>query len=30
VIIDAGHFVWGEEPAEYACAVVDSITGNRS
>ena len=25
VIIDAGHFVWEEAPAEYAAAVVDSI-----
>jgi pimeloyl-ACP methyl ester carboxylesterase len=29
VIIDAGHFVWEEEPAQYASAVLDSITGNR-
>ena len=29
VIIDAGHFVWEEEPAKYAAAVLDSITGNR-
>jgi pimeloyl-ACP methyl ester carboxylesterase len=28
VIIDAGHFVWEEEPARYASAVLDSITGN--
>jgi pimeloyl-ACP methyl ester carboxylesterase len=28
VIIDAGHFVWEEEPAKYAAAVLDSITGN--
>lgn len=27
VIIDAGHFVWEEEPAKYASAVLDSITG---
>jgi pimeloyl-ACP methyl ester carboxylesterase len=26
VIIDAGHFVWEEEPAQYASAVLDSIT----
>jgi pimeloyl-ACP methyl ester carboxylesterase len=26
VIIDAGHFVWEEAPAEYASAVLDSIT----
>lgn len=30
VVIDAGHFVWEEEPAKYASAVVDSITGNWS
>ena len=30
VIIDAGHFVWEEEPAQYASAVLDSIRGNRS
>jgi pimeloyl-ACP methyl ester carboxylesterase len=28
VIIDAGHFVWDEEPAKYAPAGLDSITGN--
>ena len=28
VIIDAGHFVWEEQPAKYASAVLDSITGN--
>ncbi len=28
VIIDAGHFVWEEEPAKYASTVLDSITGN--
>ena len=28
VIIDAGHFVWEEEPVKYAAAVTDSITGN--
>lgn len=28
VIIDAGHFVWEEEPTQYASAVLDSITGN--
>ena len=27
VVIDAGHFVWEEEPARYASAIVDSITG---
>ena len=30
VIIDGGHFIWEEAPAEYASAVIDSITGNRS
>ena len=30
VIIDAGHFVWEEAPAEYASIIIDSITGNRS
>ncbi len=29
VIIDAGHFVWEEEPAAYASAVLDSITNSR-
>jgi pimeloyl-ACP methyl ester carboxylesterase len=29
VIIDAGHFVWEEQPAKYASAVLDSITGSR-
>jgi pimeloyl-ACP methyl ester carboxylesterase len=27
VLIDAGHFVWEEAPAEYASAVLHSITG---
>ena len=27
VIIDAGHFVWEEEPAEYASTIVAAITG---
>jgi pimeloyl-ACP methyl ester carboxylesterase len=27
VLIDAGHFVWEEAPAEYASIVLDSITG---
>jgi pimeloyl-ACP methyl ester carboxylesterase len=26
VILDAGHFVWEEEPARYAAAILDSIT----
>ncbi len=29
-IIDAGHFVWEEAPAEYAAVVLDSIPGDRS
>ena len=29
-LIDAGHFVWEEAPAEYAAIVLDSITSNRS
>jgi pimeloyl-ACP methyl ester carboxylesterase len=29
VIIDAGHFVWEEEPAKYASAVLESVTGSR-
>ncbi|MGZ6622803.1 MAG: alpha/beta fold hydrolase [Solirubrobacteraceae bacterium] len=29
-IIDAGHFVWEEAPAEYASIILDSITGGRS
>jgi pimeloyl-ACP methyl ester carboxylesterase len=28
VIIDAGHFVWEEEPAKYASAILDKITGS--
>jgi pimeloyl-ACP methyl ester carboxylesterase len=28
VILEAGHFVWEEVPAQYASAVLDSITGN--
>ncbi len=28
VVIDAGHFIWEEEPAEYASAILDAITGN--
>ncbi|HMG64201.1 MAG TPA: alpha/beta hydrolase, partial [Streptosporangiaceae bacterium] len=27
VIIDAGHFVWEEEPAKYASAILDAVTG---
>jgi pimeloyl-ACP methyl ester carboxylesterase len=27
VVIDRGHFIWEEAPAEYASAVLDSITG---
>ena len=29
VVIEGGHFIWEEQPAEYASAVLDSITGNR-
>jgi pimeloyl-ACP methyl ester carboxylesterase len=29
-IIDAGHFVWEEAPAEYASIIIDSIAGNDS
>jgi len=28
-LIDAGHFVWEEAPAEYASIIVDSITGDQ-
>jgi pimeloyl-ACP methyl ester carboxylesterase len=28
VIIDAGHFVWEETPADYASAVLDSLMGD--
>jgi pimeloyl-ACP methyl ester carboxylesterase len=27
VVLDAGHFIWEEEPAEYAAAILDSVTG---
>ena len=30
VVIDAGHFVWEEAPAEYASAVLEAIGGRRS
>ena len=29
-LIDAGHFVWEEAPAEYAAVIVDAITGDQS
>ena len=29
-IIDAGHFVWEEAPAEYAAIIIDAITGGAS
>ena len=29
VLIDAGHFVWEEEPATYAAAILDSITSRQ-
>jgi len=28
LISDAGHFVWEKEPAQYALAVLDAITGS--
>jgi pimeloyl-ACP methyl ester carboxylesterase len=28
VLIDGGHFIWEEAPAEYAATVVESIAGN--
>jgi pimeloyl-ACP methyl ester carboxylesterase len=28
VIIDAGHFVWEEEPARYASTILDSVIGS--
>jgi len=30
VLIDAGHFVWEEAPAQYASTILDSIPGSRS
>jgi pimeloyl-ACP methyl ester carboxylesterase len=30
VIIDAGHFVWEEEPAKYAAAILDAISRGHS
>ena len=30
VLIDAGHFVWEEAPAEYSSTILDSIQGKRS
>jgi len=30
VVIDGGHFIWEEAPGEYASAVLDSLTGDRS
>ena len=30
VLIDAGHFVWEEAPAEYAATILDSIGRHRS
>jgi pimeloyl-ACP methyl ester carboxylesterase len=29
VVLEAGHFVWEEAPAEYASTILDSITGER-
>jgi pimeloyl-ACP methyl ester carboxylesterase len=28
VVIDAGHFVWEEAPAEYAAAIIEAISGD--
>jgi pimeloyl-ACP methyl ester carboxylesterase len=28
VLIDGGHFIWEEAPAEYASIILDSISGN--
>jgi pimeloyl-ACP methyl ester carboxylesterase len=30
VVVDGGHFIWEEAPAEYASVVLDSITGART
>jgi pimeloyl-ACP methyl ester carboxylesterase len=30
VVVEAGHFVWEEAPAEYASIILDSITGSWS
>jgi len=27
VIVDAGHFLWEEAPAEYASAIIAAISG---
>ena len=29
VVLDAGHFLWEEEPAAYAAAVLDAVAGSR-
>ena len=29
VVLDAGHFLWEEAPAEYAAAVLDAVAGSR-
>ena len=29
VVLDAGHFLWEEEPAAYASAVLDAVAGGR-
>jgi pimeloyl-ACP methyl ester carboxylesterase len=29
VVVDSGHFIWEEAPAEYASIVLDSIKGAR-
>jgi pimeloyl-ACP methyl ester carboxylesterase len=30
VVIDGGHFIWEEAPAEYAAIILDSISGRGS
>ena len=30
VVVDGGHFIWEEAPAEYASIVLDSIKGART
>jgi pimeloyl-ACP methyl ester carboxylesterase len=30
VVIDGGHFIWEDAPAEYASIILESIAGNRS
>jgi pimeloyl-ACP methyl ester carboxylesterase len=30
IVVDGGHFIWEEAPAEYAAIVLDSIKGART